>query len=635
MKENGKEQMPEIGAFVKRYAKRIDDIHEVQNKIKRASNREKWQSLLQEQANMLKDAYRENEEEVKTQLYPYINGEVQLNEQTAKAHLDGLIEVTQSGHRDALLNVMMAKCVVEYYAQHFDRDYYLQAMNVYAFHLDTFMHVDNPTNNEVLAQEMYLSRECFARSVEEGQHFDTLCTQRAKDAVVSAYANLVVCQDPAVPDSTAEKALEYYDKMLKFLADWQLLQDEVSGQKNQAKLVFAEDALINNVLMYNLPSGEESQKRVRALAERRYQEELAKHGDPMKVNYLYLYIHLRETHSPDLFEHMYAYFKKEARACVDAWKRGETPDFTALFDLSVYTCDAICKEKDRSKKEKERIADALLDQLIATVRCMPQNAGMYSQDEFIWPCVYKMLTLLYTRRQQERLILSFMVFRQVETSLHVMMVARITDEITAAILNTQPELFVGYLGAKSVEEVLARRKEFEEYAHNCAQFHDLGKTRIMNIINMQYRRLTDYEFSQITMHPLLGATMLKHTPSLERYSDVALGHHKFYDGSRGYPADFDNRNSPYAVFIDLITVADSIDAATDHLGRCYSRAKTFDEVYQELIDQSGTHYSPDIVGVLEKNADLRACLTTMVREGRVEMCYRVYQAFIHKEEAAR
>ena len=49
-----------------------------------------------------------------------------------------------------------------------------------------------------------------------------------------------------------------------------------------------------------------------------------------------------------------------------------------------------------------------------------------------------------------------------------------------------------------------------------------------------------------------------------------IGHHKDYDGKNGYPVYFDKTKSKYKIIIDLIRIADAIDAGTDCYGRNYS-----------------------------------------------------------------
>ena len=56
--------------------------------------------------------------------------------------------------------------------------------------------------------------------------------------------------------------------------------------------------------------------------------------------------------------------------------------------------------------------------------------------------------------------------------------------------------------------------------------------------------------------------------------------------------------------MDALSVADSLDAATDNIGRCYNLAKPFRTLLEELRAQSGTRYAPNVVALFE---DERFC----------------------------
>ena len=98
---------------------------------------------------------------------------------------------------------------------------------------------------------------------------------------------------------------------------------------------------------------------------------------------------------------------------------------------------------------------------------------------------------------------------------------------------------------------------------------------MLAIIETQHRPLTDEEFGIIRSHPNRGGQYLSIDEDLARYVDIARGHHKFYNGKGGYPNDFDNTASPERFMIDIITVCDCLDAATDQYGRNYHQARNF------------------------------------------------------------
>jgi response regulator RpfG family c-di-GMP phosphodiesterase len=114
-----------------------------------------------------------------------------------------------------------------------------------------------------------------------------------------------------------------------------------------------------------------------------------------------------------------------------------------------------------------------------------------------------------------------------------------------------------------------------------------------------------------------------------KYYDVMIGHHKAYDGKDGYPSDFDNTKSKYKIAIDLITIADTIDAATDVLGRNYTSGKSFKKVLDELIEQKGTRYNPFLVDFIANNAKLKKELDDLTGKDRVNVYFDVYKTIIY------
>ena len=153
---------------------------------------------------------------------------------------------------------------------------------------------------------------------------------------------------------------------------------------------------------------------------------------------------------------------------------------------------------------------------------------------------------------------------------------------------------------------------------NCGMTHDIGKCRVAIVINTQDRRLTEDEFGILKYHPTLGAKLLAENETFAPYHDVIIGHHKSYLGE-GYPQNFDNTSSPSRILIDLITISDATDAATDALGRNYSTGKAFDKLLQELVDGAGTKYNPDIVAIMKEDTALQKEIAKLTSEGRGEL----------------
>ena len=77
--------------------------------------------------------------------------------------------------------------------------------------------------------------------------------------------------------------------------------------------------------------------------------------------------------------------------------------------------------------------------------------------------------------------------------------------------------------------------------------------------------------------------------------------------------------------VDVLTVADSLDAATDNIGRCYNRAKPLRTLVGELQAQSGTRYAPDVVALFRDETFCEALAQKMDAE-RKKIYLHVYHA---------
>ena len=241
--------------------------------------------------------------------------------------------------------------------------------------------------------------------------------------------------------------------------------------------------------------------------------------------------------------------------------------------------------------------------------------------------------------EKEEIVMSYLVRRQPITFIHSLMVQRIASLITVSLLKTNRELFAPLKHVKlSTDEGpvdYAKESDFDKavikYVEKAAFYHDLGKCAVSAVINMQVRPLFDDEFEIIKMHPIKNREVLHDDPDFGIYSDVMCGHHKSFDGKSGYPASFDGTASPYKIIIDIVSIADTIDAATDILGRNYAKGKNFAKVFEEMIEGSGRRYNGQIISVLGKDVDLRNTLSRLTGAGRFDIYYNAYH---HVEDTA-
>lgn len=231
---------------------------------------------------------------------------------------------------------------------------------------------------------------------------------------------------------------------------------------------------------------------------------------------------------------------------------------------------------------------------------------------------------LKTGEEKYGCLVNLLIRRQPITYIHSLMVSKIAAKIAAEAIYVCPGEFIGILGCSDEGDVRGKKKEILQYVKNCGLLHDVGKCYITDVVNRQNRALTDPEFDMIRKHPELGLKIVNQSKTMEPYFDVILGHHKSYDGKLGYPASYDNTASKIRFIVDLITIADSVDAATDNLGRNYSEGKNFARVFEELKEGAGKRYNPTIVKLIEENEKLAEKLDEFTSSGRFEVYRQAY-----------
>lgn len=126
--------------------------------------------------------------------------------------------------------------------------------------------------------------------------------------------------------------------------------------------------------------------------------------------------------------------------------------------------------------------------------------------------------------------------------------------------------------------------------------HDIGKVAIDATILTKTSKLTEAEWYEIRRHPEIGYRIANSVPQLSKVAEYILTHHEKWDGS-GYPQGLSGKNIP--IQSRILAIIDSFDAMTHD--RPYRKALSSKEATDEIINNSGTQFDPDIAKVfLEK-----------------------------------
>ena len=228
-------------------------------------------------------------------------------------------------------------------------------------------------------------------------------------------------------------------------------------------------------------------------------------------------------------------------------------------------------------------------------------------------------------KNDNRKILESILSGHRPTYVHSTMVAHLTRVLLRRMVETDPAALIGLLGCKTAAEVQARKPELLQTAYDCGLYHDVGKSAVIMYIDTNSRSLLEEEFCCIQSHPVIGYGLLREAGYEEYLAPAALYHHCFYNGQGGYPRDVPPCPQNIKGIVDVLTVADALDAATDNIGRCYNRAKPLRTLVGELQAQSGTRYAPDVVALFRDETFCEALAKKLDAE-RKKVYLHVYHA---------
>ena len=131
-----------------------------------------------------------------------------------------------------------------------------------------------------------------------------------------------------------------------------------------------------------------------------------------------------------------------------------------------------------------------------------------------------------------------------------------------------------------------------ELVRKAGLLHDIGKLGVSESILSKPGRLTPSEHNIVKQHSLLGAELLESSHSLKELIPIIRHHHEFYDGC-GYPDGLKASDIPLEARI--LAVADAVEAMASD--RPYRRGMTQQEILDELSQNAGTQFDPDVVKV--------------------------------------
>lgn len=208
--------------------------------------------------------------------------------------------------------------------------------------------------------------------------------------------------------------------------------------------------------------------------------------------------------------------------------------------------------------------------------------------------------------------------------IHSHVVGTAASVLCGVLFDEDPTFFDDIEFIKAIPEPGRKREAILAFALDCGIFHDAGKLNFLSFYTQAARQWFENEYEMAHLHTLAGENLLSSRASTSSFSSIALGHHSWYDGSRGYPASYHRLECPFRQMVDVIGLIDWFDNVT-----CTSRLftgveMTFPQALEAAISLEGRRFSPLLTPWLT-DGKVAEQLVLALEQGRTEGYRQIYQ----------
>ncbi len=144
--------------------------------------------------------------------------------------------------------------------------------------------------------------------------------------------------------------------------------------------------------------------------------------------------------------------------------------------------------------------------------------------------------------------------------------------------------------SRTIAKRLGLDKDLQHRVWVGALLHDVGKIGIEDRILKKGGVLTDDEFEQMKLHPVIGAEIMSRIEQLREMIPAIRWHHEAWNGS-GYPDGLVGDKAP--LMARIVGVADTFDAITTN--RPYQRAYETEFAVKRITELAGQRFDAKVV----------------------------------------
>lgn len=254
---------------------------------------------------------------------------------------------------------------------------------------------------------------------------------------------------------------------------------------------------------------------------------------------------------------------------------------------------------DGIKSHRFKLSDNVVVNATVSVgiSCYPQNAT--TQEDLVKQANYALYTAKHTRNNAVLYAtvlddLTDQPWSENQKTINTIKTLNIVINAKDQYTYKHSERVVYY--SEQLGRHLALRENEINHLKYGAFLHDIGKINVDMSILQKPTPLEEWEYETIKKHPVYGAEIAMEIPSLHQSIPVILYHHERYDG-KGYPYGLKGKDIP--LFGRIAAIADSFDAMTTD--RPYRKALSYKKALDELINNAGSQFDPELVDIFVKH----------------------------------
>lgn len=293
-----------------------------------------------------------------------------------------------------------------------------------------------------------------------------------------------------------------------------------------------------------------------------------------------------------------------------------------LIALPAYYCQFLRQYPDRLPPRKEYV-ESLYERILNYVKVFP-NAP---ENEHLF-LFLRQLAAHFVETADSipygEFLLALLVRFAPDIYVQSYIVGKAAMVFSGMILEEEPGFFDDIEEIRAQKTLEDKKRAAETYAMQAGLLHDAGKINFMSFYTRTGRQWFEEEYEMAGLHTVVGSVSLAERESTERYAAAALGHHRWYDGSRGYPDSYQRLESPYRQMVDVIGLTDWIENVTDAQCMLTGVKLTFEEAVKEAIDMEGRRFSPLLTARLRDEKIVKK-LREAFEEGRREAREKLYR----------